>query len=141
MIRMGLFDNLVKQFNESGLKDELSKVGKEIGETVNNAGNDLQNLVSTGSTGREAKKVPGGYEHFPQFDGVIKDISTKVIDKYHRCTIDYEKSTVEKINEYRNQVVAAGYAKATDVRYEKGKEYIIIDPDGDCLHLVFHIKH
>ena len=71
----------------------------------------------------------------------VKDISTKVIDKYHRCTIDYEKSTVEKINEYRNQVVAAGYAKATDVRYEKGKEYIIIDPDGDYLHLVFHIKH
>ena len=31
---MGLFDNLVKQFNESGLKDELSKVGKEIGEGI-----------------------------------------------------------------------------------------------------------
>lgn len=138
---MGLFDNLVKQFNESGLKDELAKVGKEIGDTVNNAGSDLQNLVSTGSTGREPKKVPAGYEHFPQFDGVIKDVSTKVIDKYHRCTIDYEESTTEKINEYRNQVVAAGYAKATDVRYEKGKEYIIIDPDGDYLHLVFHIKH
>ncbi len=142
MIRMGLFDNLVKAFNDSGLKDGISEVGKELEKTVNTVGSELNNLNLNGSsTPAPSKTVPSDYAHFPQFEGFIKELSTKNIDKYHRCTIDYDKTSEEKIEEYKASVVAAGYAKATDVRYEKGNEYIIIDPDGAYLHLVFHVKH
>ena len=136
---MGLFDDLVKTFNKTGIQDGINEVGKELEKTVNLVGGELKNLNTSDKT--TVKTVPSEYSHFPQFNCLIKDVTTKNIDKYHRCTIDYEESTLEKIEEYRSQVVNAGYAKATDVRYEKGNEYIIIDPDGTYMHLVFHVKH
>ena len=128
---MGLFDKLVKTINDSGLKDEFQKIGKEIEKSVKD---------SNGKP-KPTKEVPSDYSHFPQFDGEISDLSVKNIDKYHRCTIDYKESSIEAIDAYRDKVVSEGYIEATDVRYEKGNEYIIIDPDDKCMHLVFHVKH
>jgi hypothetical protein len=142
---MGLFDNLVKSFNDSGIKEGLSKVGKEIEGAASEFGGDINKFANTlganNSNSTPSKSIPSEYSHFPAFNGVIKDITTKNIDKYHRCTIDYNESTKEAIDDYRKKVVEAGYAKATDVRYEKGNEYIIIDPSDNYMHLVFHVKH
>ncbi len=134
---MGLFDNLVKTIKDSGIGEELSKVGKDIEKSVNGLGDEIKQ----NTTVKTPKTIPSDYSHFPAFEGTIRDINTKNIDKYHRCTIDYEESTIEKINEYRNKVIENGYQKMTDVRYEKGNEYIIIDPDNTYMHLVFHVKH
>ena len=133
---MGLFDNLIKAVKDSGIDKGLAEVGKELEKTVNDASATLN-----GGNTRSSKSVPEKYLGFPQFDGVISDVTVKDIDKYDRCTIDYNESTYDKIEEYRQKVVSAGYAKATNVRYEKGNEYIIIDPDDTYMHIVFHVKH
>ena len=138
---MGLFDNIVKAVGDSGIKDALEKAGKGIEKAVNEAGIDTNKLKEEMKTSvTSSKTVPEKYLHFPQFDGEIKDLSTKAMNGYERCTIDFKETSKEKIEEYRKQAEEAGYKKATDVRYEKDNEYIIIDPDEAFMHLVFHIK-
>ena len=142
---MGLFDNIVKAVKDSGLKEALENAGKGISEAAKEAGIDTDKLKeefkSTGSSISSGNTVPEKYTHFPQFAGEISDLSTKAMNGYERCTIDYKESTKEAIDEYRKQAEEAGYKKATDVRYEKDNEYIIIDPDDTYMHLVFHIKN
>ena len=139
---MGLFDNIVKAVKDSGITEAFEEAGKGIEKAVKDAGIDTDKLKeSVKSSSTSSKTVPEKYTHFPQFDGEIKDLSTKAMNGYERCTIDYKESTKEKIEEYRKQAEEAGYKKATDVRYEKDNEYIIIDPDDTNMHLVFHIKN
>ena len=72
---MGLFDKLVKTINDSGLKDEFQKIGKEIEKSVK----------ENGGKPSSTKTIPSDYSHFPAFEGEISDLSVKNIDKYHRC--------------------------------------------------------
>ena len=149
---MGLFDSISKAFNDSGLKDGLKQVGEgldkaanQLGEDFNKSGfkEDLQKMgKDMGITGtKEPKKVPEEYLDFPQFEGTITDLSTKKIDKYHRCTIDYKDVTVDAVNAYKVRITDAGYIKGSDVRYDKDNTYIILEYEDTCLHLVFHVKH
>ena len=149
---MGLFDSISKAFNDSGLKDGLKQVGEgldkaanQLGEEFNKSGikEDLQKMgKDMGITSsNEPKKVPDEYLEFPQFEGTIKDLSTKKIDKYHRCTIDYSGVTNEALNAYKVKITDAGYVKGSDVRYDKDNTYIIVEYEEQNLHLVFHVKH
>ena len=134
---MGLFDNLVKAFNDSGLKDGISEVGKELEKTVNTVGSELNNLNGN----KTVKTVPSEYSHFPQFNCLIKDVTTKNIDKYHRCTIDYKDVTEDQVNAYISKIEEVGFKKGSDVRYDRDNTYIILEKDIPSLHLVFHVKH
>ncbi len=149
---MGLFDSISKAFNDSGLKDGLKQVGEgldkaanQLGEEFNKSGikEDLQKMgKDMGITSsNEPKKVPDEYLEFPQFEGTIKDLSTKKIDKYHRCTIDYKDVTTDALNAYKVKITDAGYVKGSDVRYDKDNTYIIVEYEEQNLHLVFHVKH
>ena len=149
---MGLFDSISKAFNDSGLKDGLKQVGEgldkaanQLGEEFNKSGikEDLQKMgKDMGITSsNEPKKVPDEYLGFPQFEGTIKDLSTKKIDKYHRCTIDYSGVTKEDLNAYKVKINDEGYVKGSDVRYDKDNTYIIVEYEEQNLHLVFHVKH
>lgn len=133
---MGFLDSIVKRIVRGAVNEEVNKVERNITKSVENTiGNDIKSIKK-----EESKySVPEEYMHFPQFDGVIEDLSTKNEAKYKRCTIDYKGTTSEEINKYRDEVEAKGYKKMTNVRYEKGNEYIIIEEDYS-LHLVFHIK-
>ncbi len=133
---MGLFGDIVKSITRGVVNQEVNKVERNIVNKVEDTfGNDIKSMKK-----EESKySIPEEYMHFPQFDGVIENLSTKNEDKYKRCTIDYKGTTSEEINKYRDAVEKAGYKKMTNVRYEKGNEYIIIEEDYS-LHLVFHIK-
>lgn len=151
---MGLFDSISKAFNDSGLKDGLKQVGEglekaanQVGDEFNKSGikEDLKKMGNdigiTSSKPNEPKKVPEEYLDFPQFEGTIAELSTKKIDKYHRCTIDYKDVTVDALNAYKVKITDAGYVKGSDVRYDKDNTYIIIEHEDTNLHLVFHVKH
>lgn len=152
---MGFFDSISKAINDSGIKEglnslgqELDKAAKDVSDDFNKSGlkEDLKKFgkdigITSGSTNSEPKKVPEDYMSFPQFEGTIKDLSTKKIDKYHRCTIDYKDVTEDQVNAYVVKMIDAGFTKGSDVRYDKDNTYIILEKDVPNLHLVFHVKH
>ena len=155
---MGLFDSITKAFNDSGIKEGLNTLGegldkaaKDIGDDFNKSElkKDLTKLGkdmgitgggSSNTTAAQAKTVPEEYLSFPQFEGTIAELSTKKIDKYHRCTIDYKNVTTDKINAYKVSIIDAGFVKGSDVRYDKDNTYIILEVNDTDLHLVFHVK-
>lgn len=130
---MGLFSNLIKRAVKDEAGKKLSQVGIDI---INN----IEKLDSSKKDNTKKLTVPRDYMHFPQFDGVIGNLSTKLVDKYGRCTIDYYHVNDVDIEKYISNVQKDGYTKMTNVRYEKNNEYIIIEKNNDSLHLVFHIK-
>ncbi len=151
---MGFFDDLKKTINESGIKDSLSQVGKDLDKATREIGNDFNNsqfkeeltkmgkdLGITNGNSTPNKKVPDEYMNFPQFEGTIADLSTKKIDKYHRCTIDYNGVTDESVNSYITKIKESGFTKGSDVRYDKDNSYIIVEHEDSKLHLVFHVRH
>ena len=66
---MGLFDNLVKTIKDSGIGEELSKVGKDIEKSVNGLGDEIKQ----NTTVKTPKTIPSDYSHFPAFEGTIRD--------------------------------------------------------------------
>ena len=148
---MGLFDNIVKSFDNGDLKKGLSQVGKgleqvakDVGKEIDKSGvkDDLKKLgQDLGSGSPPLKTVPQDYLVFPQFEGTISEISTKKIDKYHRCTIDYKNVTEEAVKAYIEKIESVGFKKGSDVRYDRDNTYIILEPNVPTLHLVFHVKH
>ena len=133
---MGIFGDIVKSITRGVVNEEVNKVERDIVNKVD------ESISSVKPKGESKYKVPEKYLHFPQFDGVIENLYEKKESKYERCTMDYAQSTSEEIKKYISDVENAGYKKATDVRYEKGNEYIIIENQNEAnyLHLVFHIK-
>ena len=130
---MGFLDKFIKKVVGSEIGKEIKKFDNEISKTIKDNVGELK--------GREnQKEVPRDYLHFPQFDGTIGDVSTKSCDKYERCTLDYYKVEESQVREYIDKVIHEGYEKMTNVRYEKGNEYIIIENEDNSLHLVFHVK-
>lgn len=148
---MGLFDNIVKSFDNGDLKNGLSQVGKgleqvakDVGKEIEKSGvkEDLKKLGNDlGSGSASPKTVPQEYLTFPQFEGTIAEVSTKKIDKYHRCTIDYKDVTEDAVKAYVEKIEGVGFKKGSDVRYDRDNTYIILEADVPNLHLVFHVKH
>ncbi len=131
---MGFLDSLLKKVVSKEAREELSKVGRNITQMVED------NVGEFKATSEAKGTIPRDYLHFPQFEGVIGDINEKKEAQYERCTLNYYKATDEEINKYIELVQKDGYTKMTNVRYEKNNEYIIIEKNNDSLHLVFHIK-
>ena len=129
---MGLFDKL---------KDAITNIAPESSEKINKALDDIYSSAkSEVEKAKSGEKVPDKYLRFPQFESTIGELSTKKTDKYERCTIDYYKTNEDEINTYIDKVIQDGYIKITDVRYEKGNDYIIIENGNTSLHLVFHCR-
>lgn len=68
--------------------------------------------------------------------------SIKDTPEYVRYTYDYYNLDPSTYVEMEKSFIKEGYTKATDVRYDSKdmKSYIIFEPDGSHLHLVYHIK-
>lgn len=143
---MGLFDSL-KKLGED--------IGKEIEKGVNSEGfkdfkNAMEGAVKDASEGirsfsgantnaQNAKEIPAEYSEFPKFREAVTNLSTKETDKYKRCTMVFSDATAQEISEYISKINSLGYVKGSNVRYDKGNTYIIVD-DSYGLNLVFHIK-
>ena len=84
--------------------------------------------------------IPADYSEFPPFNGNCVYATNKKTDKYIRFTMDFNHVEPAKLHEYEEKMEFNGFKKATDVRYEYKNQYIIYEPEGDTLHLVFHIK-
>lgn len=135
---MGLFDNLVKSVSDLAKTEEAQKLKdsfKNIAQSVDTSGNTSNGTQTNGKT------IPAEYSHFPVFNhGNLGELITKKEEKYKRCSMNYYNVEDEEIDEYRNTIIAAGYEKKTDVRYEKNNEYIIVDKTYNYLNIVYHIK-
>ena len=131
---MGFLESFLKRFVNGETRKKLNELERNITKNVKD------NMGEIKAKEENKNQIPRDYLHFPQFDGVIGDISEKKESMYERCTLDYYKATDEEINKYIELVQKEGYTKMTSVRYEKGNEYIIIENNGNSLHLVFHIK-
>ena len=130
---MSFLDSFLKRVVRSAVRQETNKIDNRVSSTIReNVGNMKKE--------KSRYEVPEKYMHFPQFDGFISDMSEKKETSYERCTLDYDKATDDEINKYIGEVITKGYNKMTNVRYEKGNEYIIIENTGHSLHLVFHVK-
>ena len=130
---MGFFDNIVRKVVRGVTSEEAKKFGKQLGDSLEEGVKDIK---------KEGNKlqISRDYMHFPQFAGTISNVSEKRTDKYERCTLDFNYADKNEVSKYVSDVEKNGYKKMSDVRYEKGNEYIIIEEDGNSLHLVFHIK-
>ena len=81
---MGIFDNIVKQYNDSTLKNEIDKVGNAFEKTVDSGNTNIDELVKDGTVQKE-KRISGDYINFPQYSGKISDLNTEITSDYHRC--------------------------------------------------------
>ena len=157
---MGIFDELKKltkdigkEIKESGIQENISQFGKEFKDSMNELGKDAKdflgniNVDSTSNESQNADKskdnkgIPEIFNEFPRFGKEFKDCIQKETDQYIRFSMIFKKTTKEEIQNYIDQIQIAGFMKATDVRYEKGRYYIIVDPaHEDGLNIVYHIK-
>ena len=135
---MGLFDKLVKDVKNAINSEDAKKIKDGLQNFVDN---DLKNVVpQSSSSSSSGKTIPEEYSHFPVFESELGEVKTKVEEKYKRCTMKYYKATEEEIEAYKDKIVALGYEKMTDVRYEKDNEYIIVDNNVSPMEVVFHVK-
>lgn len=134
-----------------GLFDSLKKIGENLGKEIENAvGSDtfknMKDSVMNGngekpfSAQKETKEIPAEYSEFPKFRDVVTELSTKETPKYIRCTMEFSDSTPQEISDYIAKITSLGYVRGSNVRFDKGNTYIIVDDECGYLHLVFHIK-
>ena len=127
---MGMLNDLVKKAINGLVKDEAERRANIL---------DKEYLKEKEEIGR-GFTIPIEYQDFPIFDGAIVDLTTKKTDKYERCTMKYHNLSVDLVDNYRNKIINNGYEQESNVRYEKGNTYIIVDNNDDVLTLVYHIK-
>lgn len=136
---MGIFDNIVKQYNDSSLKNEIDKVGNAFEKTVDSGNTNLDELVKDGTVQKE-KRISGDYQNFPQYSGKIFDLNTEITSDYHRCLVEYDNITEEDINNYCKQVEENGYV-LEDNKYKKGNKTIYINVNDNKLQLIFEVSN
>lgn len=130
---MGFFDSLAKLGKELSNNEAV----KEFTEELKKGASSLNENINT----NVAKEIPSRYSEFPVFNGIISSLNDKSTPNYVRCTIDYRNTTSTDITNYVNEVISNGYVKNSNVRYDKNNSYIIIEENGNNLHLVYHIKN
>ena len=136
---MGLFDSLKKLGEDLGKEVEKaveSDTFKNIKDTVSNASNKISSSLNTQTT----KEIPAEYSEFPRFRDNVTNLSTKETEKYIRCTMNFHNVTDQEISDYISKINSLGYIKGSNVRFDKGSTYIIVDNSSGDLNLVFHIK-
>ena len=111
---MGLLSDLVKNVFEQQITDKAKKVASNL---------DKNFVKEEKYYDLESKdKIPLEYSMFPVLEATIGNLTTK------------------KTDNYKEKIVSEGYSKASNVRYEKDRTYIIVDDTGTNLVLVYHIK-
>lgn len=129
---MGLLSDLVKNVFEQQITDKAKKVASNL---------DKNFVKEEKYYDLESKdKIPLEYSMFPVLEATIGNLTTKKTDNYKRCTMTYYNLPDNVINNYKEKIVSEGYSKASNVRYEKDRTYIIVDDTGTNLVLVYHIK-
>ena len=129
-----------------GLFDDLKKLGQDLGKEIEkNVGADtLKNIKDAVSNATSVvgntKEIPEEYSEFPVFREECKDLYTKETNKYTRCTMNFYNVTEKEIEDYIYKLRTLGYSRGSDVRFDKGNTYIIVDYKSENLNLVFHIK-
>ena len=132
-----------------GLFDSLKKIGKEIGKEIEktvesaafkNVNNNTSGETGFNSTSKNTKEIPAEYSEFPRFRDIVTDLSTIETAKYIRCTMNFSNVTDQEISEYISKINSLGYVRGSNVRFDKGNTYIIVDNKYGDLNLVFHIK-
>ena len=144
---MGLFDSLKKigedigkeiekGVNSEGFKD----FKKAIGDAAKEASDEMSSITGTNSSSQNLKEIPAQYSEFPTFKEGAPYLKTTETEKYIRCTMEYPNASDQEISEYVSKINSLGYVKGSNVRYDKGNTYIIVDTENGGLNLVFHIK-
>ena len=156
---MGLFDDLKKltkgigkEIEKSGVKDDFAKFGKEIVSGVKDLEKSASDFLKSTDNGDNPvdsssrtnnsihnKNIPELYNDFPRLEKNFIQANEIDTNKYTRISMYYKDITDEEIQEYIYKIESSGYIRMTDVRFEKGNTYIIVDPKG-WLNIVFHIK-
>ena len=140
---MGLFDSL-KKLGEDISKEVEKSVGSEtfknLKDAVANASANASNEIHSYSNNGPAKEIPEEYSEFPKFRETVTDLSTKETEKYIRCTMNFSNVTEQEMAEYISKINSLGYVRGSNVRFDKGNTYIIVDNQYGNLNLVFHIK-
>ena len=124
--KMSILDKVTRFIKRLFYKEVEKEVSKEVEKKVDDK---FKEAV-----------IPSEYSDFPVFKGNCISIQNKKTDKYIRLTMDFNKVTDEMIKDYIEKMNFEGFEKATNVRYDYKDKYIIFEPDGRYLHLVFHIK-
>lgn len=144
---MGLFDSLKKLGEdigkeiEKGVNSEGFKDFKNAMEgAVKDASDGIRSFSETNTSTQKAKEIPEQYEDFPKFRDVVTELSTTETDKYIRCTMDFVDATEQEVSNYISKINSLGYVRGSNVRFDKGNTYIIVDTQNGGLNLVFHIK-
>ncbi len=156
---MGLFDDLKKLTNDiskeiekSGVKDDLAKFGKNISEGMQDLEKNAQEFIKNAQNSSEdgtnpfrkennTKEIPAEYSEFPTFDKAPNNLKTIETEKYKRCSMDFYDYTEQEVENYKAKIIELGYVQNTKVRFDKGNTYIIVDQDDiSGLNIVFHIK-
>lgn len=131
---MGIFDDLKKLGQDLG-----KEIEKNVGaDTLKNIKDAVSGAVSVG--GSKNKEIPEEYSEFPKFREECTDLTTKKTDKYIRCTMNFYNVTDREVEDYIYKLRTLGYERGSDVRFDKGNTYIIVDNGSSSLNLVFHIK-
>ena len=130
-----------------GIFDDLKKLGQDLGKEIEkNVGADtLKNIKdavagAASAGGNKNKEIPEEYSEFPKFREECTDLTTKKTDKYIRCTMNFYNVTDREVEDYIYKLRTLGYERGSDVRFDKGNTYIIVDNGSYSLNLVFHIK-
>lgn len=130
---MGLFDSLVKKAVRTATNTITDTI---IDNTVKPA---VEQTVKDSLGIKDVKyDIPNTYSDFPEYSGsmISKPYETKT-NKYTRLTINYSGSFK---NEYESTLLSNGFTKGSNVRYDKGNTYVIIESTGNNTKIVYHIK-
>lgn len=138
---MSLFDSLKKLGEDISKKVEDTVKSDAFKDVKNAISKNVQNGNSASSNNApKTKEIPAEYSEFPKFKDIVTDLSTKETGAYTRCTMNFPNATEQEISEYISKINSLGYVKGSNVRFDKGNTYIIVDNQYGDLNLVFHIK-
>ena len=119
---MGLFDKLIN----SAINAASDKISDNI-----------QNKF-TNSNEKKEYSLPDEFSSFPKYEGdIIDGPRRKTTEKYDRISLSFKG---DSNNDYISNILSNGFIKASNVRYERGNTYIIVDPYYGNTEIVYHIK-
>jgi len=82
--------------------------------------------------------IPNEYNSFPKYPGSMINKPYEIrTNKYNRLTINYSGSIKR---EFENDLLASGYIKASNVRFDKDNTYVIVESLGSNTKIAYHIK-
>ena len=115
-------------------------INSAIDAATNNLNEKLQNntVVNKFGGARKEYNLPEEFASFPKYEGtIVNGPERKSTDKYERITVYFEGLPN---NDYISKIQENGFYKASNVRYEKGNTYIIIETNRGYTKIAYHIK-